>query len=143
MPGIVGFGAAVSWIEENMNKDRLYILKGMLVALLQERVPRMVINGPPPEQGAPHILNVSFPGIRGEVMLHALEEKGVYVGTGSACSSGKGYISHVLKAINVEKDIAQGAVRISLSYMNTDADVYRAVEAIEECVKELEGFVRR
>ncbi|MBM7581660.1 cysteine desulfurase [Caldicoprobacter guelmensis] len=142
MPGIVGFGEAVRWLEE-VDRDYLYRLKGILVAELIERVPSAVINGPSPEKGAPHILSVSFPGIRGEVMLHALEEKGVYVGTGSACSSKKGHVSHVLEAIGSRKDIAQGAIRISLSYLNTEDDVRRAAGLIQECVKELEGFVRR
>lgn len=143
MPGIVGFGEAVRWLEEETDRDYLYRLKGILVAELTERVPSAVINGPSPEEGAPHILSVSFPGIRGEVMLHALEEKGVYVGTGSACSSRGGHMSHVLEAIGTRKDIAQGAIRISLSYLNTEDEMRQAAQIIQECVKELEGFVRR
>nr|PZN11038.1 MAG: cysteine desulfurase NifS [Caldicoprobacter oshimai] len=142
MPGIVGFGEAVRWLEE-VDRDYLYRLKGILVAELTEKVPWAVINGPPPEKGAPHILSVSFPGIRGEVMLHALEEKGVYVGTGSACSSRRGHMSHVLEAIGAKKDVAQGAIRLSLSYLNTEDEMRQAARIIEQCVKELEGFVRR
>ncbi|MDN5277563.1 MAG: cysteine desulfurase [Clostridiales bacterium] len=143
MPGIVGFGEAVRWLEEEVDRGYLYRLKGILVAELTERVPWAVINGPPPEEGAPHILSVSFPGIRGEVMLHALEERGVYVGTGSACSSRRGHMSHVLEAIDTKKDVAQGAIRLSLSYLNTEDEMRQAARIIEQCVKELEGFVRR
>lgn len=143
MPGIVGFGEAVRWLEEGTDRSYLYRLKGILVAELTQRIPWAVINGPSPEEGAPHILSVSFPGIRGEVMLHALEEKGVYVGTGSACSSRRGHTSHVLEAIGVKKDVAQGAIRISLSYLNTEDEMRQAAQIIEQCAKELEGFVRR
>lgn len=143
MPGIVGFGEAVRRLEENADKAYLYRLKGILVAELTQRVPWAVINGPAPEEGAPHILSVSFPGIRGEVMLHALEEKGVYVGTGSACSSRKGHISHVLEAIGAKKDVAEGTIRLSISYLNTEDEMRWAAQAMEQCAKELEGFVRR
>jgi cysteine desulfurase len=143
VPGIVGFGEAVRWIENDVDKKYLYLLKGILVAGLKERVSEMVINGPEPQHGAPHILNVSFPPVRGEVMLHALEDKGVYVGTGSACSSRRGNVSPVFEATGVGKEIAQSAIRISRSYMNTEDEIYRAVDLIEKCVRELEGFTRR
>ncbi|MGI6188395.1 MAG: cysteine desulfurase [Clostridiales bacterium] len=143
VPGVVGFGEAVRWIEQDADKKYLYRLKGILAAGLQERIPDMVINGPAPEKGAPHILNVSFPGIRGEVLLHALEDKGVYVSTGSACSSRREAISPVFQAIGAGKEIARSAVRLSLSYMNTQDEMYRAVDIVERCVNELKGFTRR
>ncbi len=67
----------------------------------------------------------------------------MYVGTGSACSSRKGHMSHVLEAIGTKKDVAQGAIRISISYLNTEDEMRQAAQIIERCVKELEGFVRR
>jgi cysteine desulfurase len=143
IPGIVGLGQAVQRIEENLKKEQLYHLKGMLAGGLLECVPAATINGPKLSEGAPHILNVSFPNIKGEVMLHALEARGVFVSTGSACSSRSGRISHVFAAIGASKQTAQGAIRISLSYMNTEDEMGKAVEIISQCVKELEGFVRR
>lgn len=143
IPGIVGLGQAVQIIEENSKKEQLYHMKGVLAGGLLEYVPEAIINGPKISEGAPHIINVSFPGIKGEVILHALEAKGVFVSTGSACSSRSGRISHVFEAIGADKQTAQGAIRISLSYMNTEDEINRTVEIINRCVKELEGFVRR
>jgi len=143
VPGIVGFGEAVRWIEQDIDKKYLYMYKGILVAGLKERIPEMVINGPEPELGAPHILNVSFPGIRGEVMLHALEDKGVYVSTGSACSSRRKSIGPVFQAIGAKKEAARGTIRISFSHMNTSDEMYRTIDIFERCFKELKGYIRR
>ena len=143
VPGIVGFGEAVRWIEQDIDKKYLYMYKGILVAGLKERIPEMVINGPEPELGAPHILNVSFPGIRGEVMLHALEDKGVYVSTGSACSSRRKSIGPVIQAKGAKNEAARGAIRKSFSHMNTSDEMYRTIDIFERCFKELKGYIRR
>lgn len=145
MPGIAGLGKAVEIVNEYIKNepDKLYNLKLDLAKGITEKIPGAVINGPRPEDGAPHILNVSFKGIRGEVLLHALESKGVFVSTGSACSSHKNTISHVLDAIGLDKDRAKSAIRFSLSYMNSKDEIEKVPDIIKETVEELRPFARR
>ena len=122
--GIVGMGTGADWIaERHAENDRyLYELKEALVSGIRRDFPDVVINGDP-ENSAPHILNVSFPGAKGEVLLHTLEEEEVYVSTGSACSSREKKISHVLKALGLNDRTADGSIRISLSYLTTPEEI--------------------
>lgn len=81
---------------------------------------------------APHILSVSFPGVRGEVLMHALEENGVYVSTGSACHSNRFGESHVLSAIGLDKNEIGGTIRFSIGALNTEEDIKKCVEVLKE-----------
>ena len=94
-----------------------------------------------PDSKVPHIVNVSFPGVRAEVLVRALGEKGIYVGTGAACSRGK--LSRVLINSGMDKRRAEGAVRISISAMNTDQEIAICLEEIKNTVKQLRRFGRR
>ena len=145
LPGIMGLGEAVMIAKEYVYMDinPMYELKSMLVEGILDRVPDATINGPQPLEGAPHILSVSFPGIRAEVMLHALEERGIYVSTGSACSSRRENTSHVLKAIGAQKGDIEGAVRFSLSYMNTREEIRLVPQVVGQVLEQLKPFVRR
>ena len=96
-----------------------------------------------PSMGAPHILNMSFPGVRGEVLLHALEEKGVYVSTGSACSSKKRKISAVLTAMGMEPGRAESALRFSLSPYTAMDEIAYAAQTIGELYPVLRRFRRK
>ena len=102
-----------------------------------------VINAAPEEFCAPHILNASFLGVRSEVLLHALEEVGVYIGTGSACSSKKHTGSPVLKAMGFSAERLEGAVRLSVSPMNTQEEIDIALEKIKEKAAQLRKYKRR
>jgi cysteine desulfurase len=145
LPGIVGLGEAVKWIKGKIKSehDYLYKLKRILVSGISEQVPEAVVNGPKPEEGAPHILNISIPGVRGEVLLHVLESKGVYVSTGSACSSRRAKISHVLEAIGTSKDMAEGAIRLSLSYLNNEDEMRQVPGILRKSIDEVKRFTRR
>jgi len=91
-----------------------------------------------PSRGqAPHIINFSIKGFRGEVFVHALEEKGLIVSTTSACSSKKKAVSHTLLAMNVSKEVAESAIRMSLSYENTLEEASKAVSIIQTTATEL------
>lgn len=92
---------------------------------------------------APHICSISARNVRGEVLLHTLENKGFYVSTGSACSSHKKSISHVLQAIGTSHDVAEGVIRISLSYSNTKEEVQALTDAIKSSADELERYTRK
>ena len=96
-----------------------------------------VIIHTPSSGRAPHIINFSVQGFRGEVFVHALEEKGLIVSTTSACSSKKKAISQSLLAMNVSKEIAESAIRISLSYENTLEEAIKAISIIKTTVNEL------
>ena len=126
VPGIAGFGAAV----ENMRMLEPGV-KNYLKKRLIEEIDELRINSP--ENGASSVLNVSFLGCRGEVLLHMLEQEGIYVSTGSACSSHKKG-SHVLTAQGLSADEIEGAVRFSFSCDNT-------AEEMEEVVLKLKQYV--
>ena len=106
-PGIAGLSEAIDEMRKRTDRhETLMSRKLRLVEKMREAVPGLLINGPKPEDGAAHIVNFSFPGVRGEVMLHALEEAGVYASTGSACSSKKRHVSAVLTAMGIPADRA-------------------------------------
>jgi hypothetical protein len=107
-------------------------------------IPGARINGPDWEEGAPHILNVYFEGVdRGEVLVHMLEEKGIYVSTGSACHSRRAEPSHVLKAMGLKKEGLFGAIRISLSPFNTLEQIQEASGAFSRSGWGIPGIERR
>ena len=114
-----------------------------LVVAVRDAVPEVIVNGPAPEDAAPHIVNLGFPGVRGEVMLHALEGAGVYVSTGSACSSKKLKVSGVLVAMGVKPSVAEWAVRFSLSPHTTDEEIDYAARTIGTLYDQLKRYQRR
>jgi len=148
VPGIAGFGAAAALItrEARIVAGKIFPLKKKLVDAILDAVPFAVLNGPLCHQEntrcAPHIANLSFPGLRGEIVLHALEERGVYVSTGSACASRKNPGSHVLKAMGITGDRLEGAVRFSLSQVNTEEEISYAVEQTVAIVEELHALYK-
>lgn len=143
-PGIMGMDAAIadylSHLEEYRNHMRackLRLAKNLMT------VRDALVNGPKPTDGAPHILNVSFLGVRGEVLLHALEAKGIYVSTGSACSARKKGKNRILGAMGIAGARQEGAVRFSLCPFNTPEEMDVAATAIAEQVAFLRRYKRR
>ena len=144
-PGIAGLNAAVLEMRA-MGPDmprELMAKKLRLIAAIRAAVPDARINGPDPECAAPHIVNVGFPNVRGEVMLHALEADGVYVSTGSACSSKKLKVSQVLLNMGIKPETAEWAVRFSLSPHTTLEEIDYAASRIGAQYDLLKRFVRR
>ena len=143
MPGIVGLAEAIACFNQlNEAAEKMFALKLRLAEGLLRALPESRINGPAPELGAPHILNVSYP-VRGEVLLHALEGEGILVSTGSACSSHKRQASPVLTAIGLDPRRLEGAIRFSLCPFNTQEEIDRTIEATARCVQMLKRFKRR
>lgn len=144
IPGIIGFGKAAEIEQATMKKDAQEIkrLRIDLENKILSSIPDVVVNGHK-ENRAPHILHVSFLGVRGEVLLHALEAKGIYVATGSACSSHQHEPSHVLMAMGVGREGLDGAIRFSLSAFNTQKDIDYCVENLIPIVAGLRKFKRR
>lgn len=144
VPGVAGLGKASELIYRDLEEDteRLYRLKGYFVRELS-RMPHIYINGPQDETGAPHIVSASIAGIRSEVLLHALEEKGVYVSSGSACSSHKHTISATLESMGIEKQLMDSTLRFSFSVFTTKEELDYTLECLDELVPMLRRYTRR
>ena len=142
--GIAGLLEAVKQYPKD-GMDKMLAMKQLLVELLTEKLPEMQIVGLPAgdAMSAGHILNVAFPPVRAETLLHALEMDGICVGTGSACSSKKGKHSTVLAAMGCSVNVMEGAIRISLSPCNTEDEMRYTAEKIIEKVGMLRKFTRR
>lgn len=134
--GIFAFGAAAEDI--SLDTKKLNTLRNTMKEYLQQNIDNIKFNGSD-EYNSGSILNVSFIGLKAEILLHALEAKGVYVSTGSACSSHKPQPSPVLTAMGLRKNEIDGAIRISFDDWNTLDEVKQAAEII---VKEAENIRR-
>jgi cysteine desulfurase len=136
LPGIVGMVQAMRLTEQQRTEKQGYLerLRRILLDGIRD-IPEAMLNSPP--DGAPHILNVSFHGIKPEVLIHALEEKGVYVSTLSACSARRQKLSRVLLAMGMDEERAGSSIRFSLTYSNTAEEVKEAVRILQETVKQL------
>lgn len=144
VPGIAGMGAAAEEIYRNLeqNTKHLYQLKErMAKGLLSLEDVRL--NGMALPEGAPHILSASFMGIRSEVLLHALEERQIYVSAGSACSTHKRKGSSTLTAMGLPADQRECTIRISFSEENTFEEVDYALKCIRELLPLLRRYSRR
>lgn len=144
VPGIAGLGMAAkeayTGFEEKVS--HLYRLKELFANGVRE-IPDTVINSPDGVLGAPQIVSVSFRGIRSEVLLHSLEEKEIYVSSGSACSSNKKLpISTVLKEIGLEKDLLETTVRFSFSHFTTEEEIAYCLEELKKIVPVLRKYSR-
>ena len=144
-PGIAGLMAAVQTMAA-MGADmpqKLMTKKLYLIEAFRKAVPELLINGPEPEKAAPHIVNISFPGVRGEVMLHALEGNGVYASTGSACSSKKLKVSGVLTNMGIAPSRAEWALRFSLCPYTTTEEIDYAAQCLGTLYAQLKKYARR
>lgn len=141
-PGIAGLMCAIQTMDSQA-PEKMMALKLRLAQGLAQAVSGLIVNGPEPQAGAPHILNVSFPGVRGEVMLHALEGEGVYVSTGSACSSKKRKVSQVLLNMGIPAELAEGALRFSLAADTSRAQIDYACEKAGALYQALKRFRRK
>jgi len=141
-PGIYGLGEAINIINQNLDEkiEKIANLKNLLKNEIVKNIDNIKINSP--EDGVCHILNISFRGVKGEVLLHYLEQKKVYVSTGSACSSKKKG-SHVLNAMELTPDEIEGAIRFSLSDLNTEEEILKAAKIVRESVEDLRMIIRR
>ncbi len=144
VPGILGFDTALHLYQENLQpwREQMYRVKTRLYRNLTS-LDDVCLNGPLPELGAPHILNLSFLGVRGEVLLHALERFGILVSTGSACSAKKQGKNRVLGAIGIGGARQEGAIRFSFSPLNTVGEADEAANVIAEQVQLLRRYKRR
>lgn len=141
VPGIAGFAAAVAacdWKEESL---RIRELRRRLVEKALNIEGAVLVGPADAERCAPHIVNLSFPGLPGELLLHHLEERGVYVSTGSACSSRKRAPSRTLVSMGLSPREVEGSIRISLGWSTTEEEVDYACQVLASCVEKLHTLV--
>ncbi|WP_435309234.1 cysteine desulfurase family protein [Sebaldella termitidis] len=132
--GIIGFGKAVQIACENFSKDNAQIkeVKEYLLQKIQNEISDIRVNTIE-EDSVPHILNISFRGIQGEVLVHFLGMSKIYVSTGSACSSRKGN-SRILESMGLTKEEVAGGIRFSFSIFNTKEEMDETVKVLKEAV---------
>lgn len=147
VPAIAGLGAATQIIYKDhaAKIDRLYALKQRMIEGMQAIEGTVVngIDGIDIRDTAPHIVSVSFSGIKSEVMLHALAQKGVYVSSGSACSSNHPELSGTLKAIGVKDELLDSTLRYSFSMLTTEEEIDYAVKMTAEILPQLRKFIKQ
>ncbi|NLP47245.1 MAG: cysteine desulfurase [Epulopiscium sp.] len=143
MIGIAGLYPAVKNAYENLKDhvSHMVQLKKYLVNELKAKVENISIHGPKLEEGAPHIINLGFKDIRGEVLLHALEDKKIYVSTGSACSSHKSTKSSTLQALGLSDEEILSSIRISFSPYTTREDIEICIAEMQQIIPLLRKFV--
>ncbi len=137
---IVGLSVAT---EKNLSDEKneyIRSLKNSLAQKIEETIPDVCFNTDL-KTSAPHVLNVSFPGLRSEVLLHSLEAKGIFVSTGSACASNKPELSHTLLAMGRTHAQIDSAVRFSFSEFNTEEQIDYTVKVLKEEVASLRKYM--
>lgn len=148
VPGVAGLAKAAQIAYENFDEKQkyLYELRGRMLAGLSQfdgvRINGVTENGAG-TMVAPHIISVSFPNVRSEVLLHALEEKGIYVSAGSACSSNKPSLSKTLLNIKAPKEVIESTVRMSFAVSNTDEEVDYCLTVLKDLIPMLQKYVRK
>ncbi|MBO6015944.1 MAG: cysteine desulfurase [Lachnospiraceae bacterium] len=144
VPAIAGMAKAAETLYRDLEKERekLYRLREEFIdgAL---GIDRVVLNGPRGREGAPHIVSLSVAGIRSEVLLHALEERGICVSAGSACASRKHSISATLKAMGVSQDLLDSTIRFSFSIFTTKEEIDYTLQVLREIIPLLRKYTRR
>ena len=143
VPGAAGMALAAKMAYEHLEEKtaRMRVMRDRLADGLS-RIEQVVFHGMPSGQGAPHILNASFLGIRSEVLLHALEDKGIYVSAGSACSSHKRAGSAVLTAIGCSRKEMESAVRFSLGEETREEEIDYTLDVLKALVPVLRRYIR-
>lgn len=144
VPGIAGIGQASKDCYDNLetNVQKMTELKDYLIEQL-ETMEGVTVNSRKGSAGAPHIVSVSFKGVRSEVLLHALEEKKIYISAGSACSSNRPTVSATLKAMGIDKDLSESTVRFSFCEFNTIEEIDYALTQLNSLLPMLRKYVRK
>lgn len=143
VPGVAGMALAVEEIYKDFEEktDYLYAIKDRFIKGLAD-IEGVKVNGLTGKDSAPHVVSVSIAGIRSEVMLHALEDKGIYVSAGSACASNKPATSATLKAIGVEKQYLDSTLRFSFSVLTTEEEIDYTLQQMYDMIPMLRRYTR-
>ena len=141
--GAAGLARAAELMYENLDADmeRLYRLREMFLQGIS-KIEHVKVNGCEGKEGASHIISLSVRGVRSEVLLHALEDRGIYVSAGSACAAHKPQPSATLRAVGVEKELLESTIRFSLSGFTTEEEIAYTCQNLEEMVPKLRRYTR-
>lgn len=149
VPGIMGLAKAAEMLYENFDEDirHLYQCKKHFIEGIR-KLDEVWVNGLLPgdyygEMSAPHVVSVSFKGVRSEVLLHALEDSGIYVSAGSACSARKPQPSATLRAIGVDKSLLESTIRFSFSIFTTIEEIDYTLQVMYDKIPMLRKYTRR
>ena len=144
VPGVAGMALAIEEVYKDFEAktEYLYAIKERFIKGL-EQLEDVQVNGLTGRDSAPHVVSVSIGGIRSEVMLHALEDRGVYVSAGSACASNKPAVSATLKSIGVEKQYLDSTLRFSFSVLTTEEEVDYTLQQMYDLIPMLRRYTRR
>ncbi len=144
VPAIAGLAKAVEIIYSDLDREveNLYRLKRAFVSGVR-KIDNVIVNGHPDETGAPHIVSVSFEGVRSEVILHALEDKGVYVSAGSACSARKPQPSATLRAMGIHTQLLGSTIRFSFSVFTTMEEINYTLQMLYDIIPMLRKYTRQ
>lgn len=142
--GIAGMALAAQMLYQDLDGElnRLYAMKEQFIRDVTA-IPGVYVNGLTGRDSAPHVISLSVDGVRAEVLLHALEEKGIYVSAGSACASNHPHISDTLLAIGTKEEYLDSTLRFSLSVLNTPEELKEAAAALAELLPFLRRYTRR
>ena len=143
VPGIAALGIAVQECYKDLpgHVEEMYRLKELFSRGVLD-LPGTRVNGPEGREGAPHIVSVSFDGVKSEVLLHALEDKGIYVSAGSACSSNHPSVSATLKAIGVRRNLLDATLRFSFGLLTNEEEIRYTIQALGELLPVLRKYRR-
>lgn len=144
VPGIAGLGLAAGMICQDMDEKTAHMhwLKKHFIRGVG-RIEHTMVHGDCGEDSAPHIVSVGFAGIRSEVLLHALEDRGIFVSSGSACASNHPGISAVLRSMKTPQEYLEGTLRFSMSEFTTREEIDYTLETLYNCVPVLRRYMRR
>ena len=143
VPGIAGMALAANILYENFEEDiqKLQELKRYFVQEIS-KLEDIKVNSLVREDFAPHVVSVSFKGVRSEVLLHTLEEQGIFVSAGSACASNKPSVSQTLKSIGVEKELLDSTIRFSFSILTTKDEIDYTLQVLFQKIPMLRRYAR-
>ena len=143
VPGIAGLGLAAKEIYKDFDAkiEKMRDLKNYFIEGLNQ-IPHIAIHGRIDESSAPHIVSVGFAGIRSEVLLHTLEDQGIYVSSGSACASNHPAISGVLRGIGAGQQYLDATIRFSFSELTTKEEIDYTLKTLYNCVPMLRKYTR-
>lgn len=144
VPGVAGIAEAAREAYEDFEEktERMYDLKDYFIDRISE-IENVKVNSGRGRESAPHIVSVSFVGVRSEVMLHELESKHIYVSAGSACSSNHPHISETLAGMKLTPEEIDATIRFSFSDLTTKEELDYAVDVIKDRISTLRKFTRR
>ena len=142
MPGIVGFGKAASIMRENFESEYNHVveLKAYAKDKIESEFSDFEFNFD--KKSSPYIFNVGFRNVRGEVLLHFLENDEIYISTSSACSSNSGGKSHVLTELGIDNKLLEGSIRFCFSYEITKTDVDVFIEKLKIYINEIRSIMK-